>query len=238
MKHLSLNNSSDRYLAVSGVESHPAKLTWCQTCYLLSRQWLHLNTKCIQFPVWTLATDFVAYFHVSQIGSDELRPFTLMRIGVTSVVDPADNRTQCEEPRRDDCWKWIAAERLRWILISAYSGSVFKGGVPQGNLDGKAGLLILKKVLICSLLALRTLITSIVVLVPLRPEWMSLLRNSFLLPADEDVPTKRDLSETSGCQRTSYSMKLYLHLLHYLHSVSALLCYLPDVSCRIRFFRL
>lgn len=182
MKHLSLNNSSDRYLAVSGVESHPAKLTWCQTCYLLSRQWLHLNTKCIQFPVWTLATDFVAYFHVSQIGSDELRPFTLMRIGVTSVVDPADNRTQCEEPRRDDCWKWIAAERLRWILISAYSGSVFKGGVPQGNLDGKAGLLILKKVLICSLLALRTLITSIVVLVPLRPEWMSLLRNSFLLP--------------------------------------------------------
>lgn len=75
-----------------------------------------------------------------------------------------------------------AAERLRWILISAYSGSVFKGGVPQGNLDGKAGLLILKKLLICSLLALRTLITSIVVLVPLRPEWMSLLRNSFLLP--------------------------------------------------------
>lgn len=73
-------------------------------------------------------------------------------------------------------------------------------GVPRGNLGGQAGLLILEKLLIYSLLPLRTLITPIVVLVPLRPEWMSPLRSSFLLPWMKTFPQRVRRQPVGGLQ--------------------------------------
>lgn len=120
-------------------------------------------------------------------------------------------------PLKTDCLVWratiwwllkVETSRESWVnadlissSISLYCVGCFSNEVPQGEIDGRAGLLILEKLLICSLLALRSLITPIVVLVLLRPAWMSLLRNSFYAPPwNEDVPTERDPateSETS-----------------------------------------
>ena len=117
--------------------------------------------------------------------------------------------SESQQKALGECWSDLEV----YQIIQA----VFSKGVPLGNIDGKAGLLILEKLLICSLLALRTLITPIVVLVPLRPEWMSLLRNSFLLPSKwRRSHQKRPYtqSETSACQQTSYSICFHPRFLH------------------------
>lgn len=96
-----------------------------------------------------------------------------------------------------------------------FSQCFFKQGPFLGNIDGKPGLLILEKALICSLLALRTLITPIVVLVPLRQEWMSLLCNSFLLPSKWRCSHQKrpdTESETSASRWTTYRLPIYFQL--------------------------
>lgn len=87
----------------------------------------------------------------------------------------------------------------RWSDLHIYSGSAIQRG---GGTDGRGGLLILQKLLICSLSAGRTLITPIVAPVPLRPPWMSLLPLCF--PSKiRRFPPKGEQSETSGWQRCS-----------------------------------
>lgn len=112
---------------------------------------------------------------------------------------------------RERLSSWI----LIWSLALSDSDSFFKQGPFLGNIDGKPGLLILEKALICSLLALRTLITPIVVLVPLRQEWMSLLCNSFLLPSKWRCSHQKrpdTESETSASRWTTYRLPIYFQL--------------------------
>lgn len=60
--------------------------------------------------------------------------------------------------------------------------------------DGKQGLLILEELLICSLLALRTLITPLLCLSHWgRDEWACCV-TAFSSPQNEDVPTKVELT--------------------------------------------
>lgn len=108
---------------------------------------------------------------------------------------------------------WVNADPIS-SSISLFSAGCFSNEVPQGEIDGRAGLLILEKLLICSLLALRSLITPIVVLLPLRPAWMSLLRNSFYArPWNEDVPTERDPATES--ETSDFYTKPHIYLTRY-----------------------
>lgn len=125
---------------------------------------------------------------------------------------------------------WSDLEIYQLIQTVLFKGVCRGGGGGWGNIGGKAGLLILEKLLICSLLAVRTLIMPIVVLVPLRPEWMSLLRNSFLLRSKwrRSHQKRPDTeNETSACWLTSDSVQLYFCWLHIILLMSGLLF----VSC-------
>lgn len=140
----------------------------CQSYYLLSWQWLHLNTKYTWFP--NTGNRFEIPTKRRQKKFDivfVIVKLKYMRSRSSRQQDPlwSSNVPQTASTSR----KLFRQCLLRGVLVLLSS------------IDGKAGLLILEKLLICFLLALRALIKPIVALVPLRPEWMSLLCYSFPL---------------------------------------------------------
>lgn len=201
----------------------------CQNYYILSWWWLHLNTKCTSSPApshWWESSRSVSHLQQSHKTTGATVPFKDVTSfssakGKSKSHNLMTAETEYQEKGLAECWSDVQV----YQIIQA----VFQRG-PQGNIDGKAGLLILEKLLIWSLLALRTLITPIVVLVPLRPEWMSLLWSSFLLP----LKWRRSHQNTPG--RVRYHTSWILHLVNtkttqlIKHQLQLQLC-IPKESC-------
>lgn len=131
------------------------------------------------FRPWQL--EFVPYFRAPQIGTETLS-VPDERASHLSHICCRFSRQQdppCPLNFSQTASHWLKARRratIWWLLkvnpsrkglgecwsdLEVYQliQALFSKGVPQGNIDGKAGLLILEKLLICSLLLLRTLIT-------------------------------------------------------------------------------